>query len=187
MYTLMNLYINCCPRTDSRTRRLADALLATWEDYEELRLYEERLLPLDASRLARRDALLANKAYGDDSFRYARQFAAADQIVVAAPFWDLSFPAQLKVYLENIYVFGIVTRYDAYGNPVGLCKAKTLYYVTTAGGTFDGRFGYEYLKALAEGVFGISDVRLIMAEKLDIVGSDPQTILEKTIADYGLS
>ena len=48
-------------------------------------------------------------------FRYARQFAAADKIVIAAPLWDLSFPAQLKVYLENIYVTGIVTKYSDAG------------------------------------------------------------------------
>ena len=31
---------------------------------------------------------------------------------MAAPFWDLSFPAQLKIYIESIYASGIVTRYD---------------------------------------------------------------------------
>ena len=55
-------------------------------------------------------------------FCYARQFAAADRIVIAAPLWDLSFPAQLKVYLENIYVTGIVTKYSEAGEPVGLCR-----------------------------------------------------------------
>ena len=43
---------------------------------------------------------------------YAKQFAGADTIVIAAPFWDLSFPAILKTYIENIYVTGIVSRYS---------------------------------------------------------------------------
>ena len=129
----MTLYINACARPGSRTDRLARALLATLGDYEELRLYDLPLLPLNTERLARRDALLARRAYDDDFFRYARQFAAADKIVLAAPLWDLCFPAQLKLYLENIYITGIVTRYDEAGCPVGLCRAQKLYYVSTSG------------------------------------------------------
>lgn len=56
-----------------------------------------------ARDIAKRDALLAEKKYDDEMFRYARQFAAADRIVIAAPLWDLSFPAQLKVYLRCIW------------------------------------------------------------------------------------
>lgn len=121
----MILYINCCARRDSRTDRLARALLEKLGDYEELRLYEEPLRPLEAEDLARRDELLARKDYGNGMFRYACQFAAADTIVVAAPLWDLSFPSQLKVYIENIYVTGVVTRYDESGQPVGLCRGRS--------------------------------------------------------------
>ena len=97
-------------------------------------------------------------------FRYARQFAAADRIAIAAPLWDLSFPAQLKVYLENIYVTGIVTKYSEAGEPVGLCRASEFYYVTTSGGPFDGRFGYDYWKTIAQDCFGIPTVKLLEAE-----------------------
>ena len=55
----MILYVNCCPRENSRTDRLARALLDTLGAYEQLRLYDEPLRPLDAARLAARDALLA--------------------------------------------------------------------------------------------------------------------------------
>ena len=41
----------------------------------------------------------------------------ADTIVIAAPFWDFSFPAALKIYIENIYVTGIVSRYGSDGRP----------------------------------------------------------------------
>ena len=40
-------------------------------------------------------------------FDLASQFQQADEIVIAAPYWDLSFPAILKLYLENIYVTGV--------------------------------------------------------------------------------
>ena len=120
----MTLFINCCPRGESRTEKLARALLKALGEYEELRLYDEPLHPLGGADIAKRDALLEEKKYDDEMFRYARQFAAADRIVIAAPLWDLSFPAQLKVYLENIYVTGIVTEYSEAGKPVGLCRAN---------------------------------------------------------------
>ena len=183
----MTLFINCCPRGESRTEKLARALLKALGEYEELRLYDEPLHPLGRADIAKRDALLAEKKYDDEMFRYARQFAAADRIVIAAPLWDLSFPAQLKVYLENIYVTGIVTKYNEAGKPVGLCRANELYYVTTSGGPFDGRFGYDYWKTIAQDCFGIPTVKLLKAENLDIVGADAEKIVDDAIKAYGLA
>lgn len=177
----MVLFINCCPRKDSRTKRIADALLTELGDYEEVNLYEINPLPLDESRLCKREELLRNGQLNDAEFALARQFAAADRIVIAAPFWDLSFPSKLKLYFENIYIVGIVSVYDENGRPKGLCKGQELYYVTTAGGPYDGRFSYEYVRSLCNDYFGISKVSLIKAEMLDIVGNNPERIIEKTI------
>ena len=163
----MTLFINCCPRGESRTEKLARALLKALGEYEELRLYDEPLHPLGRADIAKRDA--------------------ADRIVIAAPLWDLSFPAQLKVYLENIYVTGIVTKYSEAGKPVGLCRANELYYVTTSGGPFDGRFGYDYWKTIAQDCFGIPTVKLLKAENLDIVGADAEKIVDDAIKAYGLA
>jgi len=38
------------------------------------------------------DALIAAGSFDDPMFALARQFAAADEVVIAAPLWDLSFP-----------------------------------------------------------------------------------------------
>lgn len=95
------------------------------------------------------------------------------------------FPAQLKVYLENIYVTGIVTKYSEAGEPVGLCRASELYYVTTSGGPFDGRFGYDYWKTIAQDCFGIPTVKLLEAENLDIMGADAEKIVDDAIKAYG--
>ena len=107
--------------------------------------------------------------------------------MIAAPYWALSFPAQLKIYIENIYATGIVTRYGADGRPEVMCRAEELIYVTTSGGPFDGRFGYGYVKALAEDYFGIPATRLLLAEGLDIQGNDPEAILQKVMAENGLT
>ena len=45
----MTLYINCCPRMNSRTDRLARALLKKLGEYEELRLYDEPIRAMDPS------------------------------------------------------------------------------------------------------------------------------------------
>ncbi len=179
----MVLYINACVREDSRTDRLAKALLKKLgEDYIELYLPGENLQALSRERLDKRTELINKGDFSEPMFRYARQFAAADKIVIAAPFWDLSFPAILKLYAENIYVTGIVSEYGPDGMPRGLCRAEKLYYVTTAGGPYIADFSYGYWKSLAEQCFGIKTTELIKAEMLDIVGNDPEKIITDAIA-----
>jgi len=121
----MILYVNVCVRRESRTNRLAAALLRQLGGaYEEVRLAEEPPAPLSAAALDRRTALIEAGDFSDPMFRHARQFQAADVIVIAAPYWDLSFPAVLKTYLENVYVTGLVSVYGTDGTPRGLCRAK---------------------------------------------------------------
>ncbi len=177
----MTLYIDCCARENSRTRRLAKVLLDRLGECEELYLYKEDLHHLDSCGLAERERLLQNGELNAPRFKYARQWAGADNIVIAAPFWDLSFPSVLKTYIENIYVTGIVSRYSEDGRPVGLCKANRLFFVTTAGGPLDERYGYEYIKTLATDYFGIKKVMLIKAEMLDVIGFDAEKILQDAI------
>ena len=176
----MTLYINCCVREESRTDRLARAVLQKLGgNFTELKLYEENLKPLDRGTLNKRTALIEQGDYSDPMFDYAKQFATADNIVIAAPYWDLSFPATLKIYIENIYVTGIVSAYNENGLPVGLCKAKELYYVTTAGGPYDPTYSYGYIESLAKKFFGIPETHLIEVEMLDIEGYDAEEILKR--------
>ena len=175
----MTLYINACVRKKSRTDELARELLnVLGVSYTERRLTDEPLLALSEERLAYRTEQLAKKNFCDPIFSYAREFANADIIVISAPFWDLSFPTLLKLYIENIYAIGIVSQYNEDGTPQGLCRAHQLYYVTTAGGLYDPRYSYDYIKELCTKYCGIKDVRLIKAETLDIVGCDVSQILQ---------
>ena len=143
-------------------------------------LTEANIKPLDCELLAKRDQLLKSGKTDDELFIFAKQFAQADTIVIAAPYWDLMFPALLKIYLENITVCGLTFRYSEKGIPQSLCKAKSLYYVTTAGGYIgENNFGFDYVKALATGFFGINDVKFFSAEGLDIYGADVEQIMQK--------
>lgn len=184
------LFINACVRKESRTRRLAESLLLTLnKPFTEVRLHEMTFPIADESFLDMRDRLISAGDYENTMFEPARNFAQAETIVIAAPYWDLSFPASLKQYLEQINVVGITFRYTEEGIPVGLCKAERLFFVTTAGGYYmPEEFGFGYVKALAQNYYGISDVRLIRAAGLDIDGADVEAILkdaEKEISIIG--
>ena len=183
----MTLYINACVRQESRTRRLAENVLGRLDEtMEEVRLEDIAFPAVDEAFLNRRDQLLQSGGYDDPMFDLARQFAEAEKIVMAAPYWDLSFPAALKQYLEQINVVGITFRYTPEGVPQGLCKAKVLYYVTTAGGAYvPDEFGFGYVKALAQAFYGIDEVRKIQAIGLDIDGADTEKILQDAIAALG--
>lgn len=175
----MTLFLNACVREQSRTKRLANCLLSTLDGpVTELRLDHLRFPVADGAFLEHRDALASAGRWDDELFTLARQFAAADEIVIAAPYWDLSFPAALKQYIEQINVVGITFEYTPEGIPSGLCKAKRLTYVTTSGGDYaPDEFGFGYVKALAQGYYGIEDVELFKATGLDLVGADVEQIL----------
>ena len=176
------LFINACVRPESRTLRLARRLLARLGEpakVTELELQRENLSSLAAGTLEQRETLLSRGETDSPMFRYARQFAAAERIVLAAPYWDLSFPASVKTYFEHITVNGVTFSYAADGRPVGHCRAKRLYYVTTAGGPLlPPNHGCGYVKSLAETFYGIGETVLFSAELLDVDGVDVEAVLQ---------
>ena len=174
------LYVNTCVRKESRTNRLAHSLLERLRgEVTEIDADLNGLKPLNEGSLKRREELTAAGNFAAGELGAAREFAAADIIVIAAPYWDLTFPSLLKIYLENVTVCGVTFYYTDEGIPKGLCRAKKLYYVTTSGGTIIHNFGYEYVRTLASEFYGIKDTRFISAEGLDIVGADAEEILLK--------
>ena len=179
------LLIDASVRDDSRTKRLTDALLEKLEGtVEEVRLENIDFVKTDQDYLNKRDFLIRKGAYDDEMFSLARQFASADTIVIAAPYWDLSFPASLKQYIEKVNVSGLTFKYTDDGYPVGLCKARKLYYVMSVGGCFvPEEYGYGYIKTLANSFYGIEDIKLIAAYGLDIDGADPEAIMQEAISN----
>ncbi|MBR0396655.1 MAG: NAD(P)H-dependent oxidoreductase [Eubacterium sp.] len=179
------LFIDACARKESRTRRLTESVLSHIEGrVTHLKLYEKEMFPLDENAINQRDECVACGSCEPDHLSFAKQFAAADEILIAAPYWDFSFPSLLKVYLENVTVNGITFTYTEAGIPKGLCKAGRLLYVTTAGGPItDASFGYGYVQALCSNLYGIADTEYLCAENLDIIGMDPDAILREAEAE----
>ncbi|MBR1605174.1 MAG: NAD(P)H-dependent oxidoreductase [Alphaproteobacteria bacterium] len=182
------LFINACVRSESRTHRLAEKVLQKLGgEFTEVNLEVENIAPLNSKTLEKRSKLVAEKKYDDDFFRYARQFAEAETIVVAAPFWDFSFPAVLKCYVEAISISGITFSYTEHGVQ-GLCKAKKLIYVATSGGFIpENNSGYGYFKDLATQLYGIKQTQFFKAEGLDIVGNDVEAIMQKALQEIDQS
>ena len=173
------LFINSCIREDSRTILLAKRELEKLGgNIKEIVLQNEDLKPLNGELLSLRDELIKNCQWNHSMFNNARDFAYADRIVIAAPFWDLGFPSILKIYLESILIAGITFKY-CNGIPHGLCNAKSVRYITTSGGPMYKDFGYSYIKALACDFLGIKDVSCVKAENLDIDYVQPHEFFEK--------
>ena len=183
------LFVDCCIRREnSRSKKLAEHFLAEIEktgeyEIETLCLMDEKLSYSAGEVFEKREELLAKNDLQDPYFRYAHQFAAADKIVIAAPFWDLSFPALLKVYIENICIEGITFSAGEQGLK-GLCKADHMVYLTARGGIYtdsDLELGSKHLEKMAV-FFGIDRYDCVAAEGLDIGVWPVEELLDKAKA-----
>ena len=157
----------------SRTRALAEAFLSAFREshpgaeVETVTLEALDLKPFLPAALNQRDELASVGAFGAPVFDLARQFQAADKIVAAAPFWDMSFPAVMRTYIEYISANGLCYHYEA-GGCHGDCRADRLAYLTT-GGDFEqpDSLGVLYWKQLAK-MFGIPRFDYVFAGGLDV-------------------
>lgn len=189
------LFIDACVnRGISRTEQLAQTLLKKMNqngeyEIETLNLEDEDLKLFTGKESALRESLTRAGNFEGPLFIYAKQFAAADRIVVAAPYWDFSFPARMKCYLEQICVTGLTFTFSSKGIPGGLCHADSLHYVTTSGGSIgELNLGYEYLEKLCKVYYGINETVCYTAEGLDIEGNSVEDIMkeaeEKAVQKY---
>ena len=171
------LFVDSCISqrgADSRTRAVADAFLDTFRanhpGAEVETVTPEQLLalkPFDVEMLNDREALAGAGAFDAPVFDLARQFRGADAVVVAAPYWDLSYPAALRTYVEYISAVGLTYHYEADGCH-GDCKAQRLVYLTS-GGDFEHEdsIGVLHWRQLC-GLFGVKRFDYVFASGLDI-------------------
>lgn len=183
------LFINACVRgEESRTLALARTFLAEYraahpeDEITERNLMEERIQPLYPEVKAEKDALWAAGRLDAPMFAPARQFAQADKIVIAAPLWDMAYPAILRIYTEAISVINILFRYTESGQCVGMAKADKLLFISTRGSDFSTpemvgmECGAYHLKALCA-MYGIPQFESIVAQGLDDIRNDAQALL----------
>ena len=188
----MLLFVNACFRAESRTERLARMWLerrAYEGEVVELDLAKVDIRPLDVDGANPIDAYnqsVATATYEHPMFRYAKDFAQAGEIVIAAPMWNYSMPAKLGDYLELVCSQGLTFDIDEQGNYVSLTKAKRLTYIQTAGGPAvapqdDHSFGY--VRTLAERFWYTPRVELVAAWGLDGLDVDVDALLAEALGE----
>ena len=182
------LFIHACVRSESRTYKLAKEYLEACIGKEQYKVKERdvtklKLLPMGEEDIKERDEAINRHDYTDEDFTYAKEFAAADRIVIAAPYWDCSFPSFLKLYFEHIMVQGIVLGYSETGETLKLCKTDSLTYITTSGGLIREKSSVQdQIEELAD-LLGIGNVKFYCAEALDIYPNRVEDILKEKLEE----
>ena len=96
--------------------------------------------------------------------------------MVAAPFWDLTFPAALRTYIEYISANGLTYHYEADGCH-GDCRAEKLAYLTSGGDLEQPEsLGVLYWKQLCA-MFGSPAFSYVFAGGLDLDPAKTEEIL----------
>ena len=172
------VFIDATMREESRTRRIALPIISELSgryDIETIRLDGAGFPVVDGRILHDRDCGIVPVEYADMS----RRIAAADRIVIAAPFWDMSFPSALKVFFENMSLFHITFDSDD-RQCYGLCRCSRVLYITTRG--MDIHTGdplaqaTPYIRALSH-LWGLGELYVVSAENLDY--STPEEVGRK--------
>ena len=172
------IFINACMRAESRTRRIANPIVA-----ELCRKYTIETVDLSRDKYPVADNdTIENRSHGivpAEHAALAKKIAEADRIVIAAPFWDMSFPSALKVFFENMSLFGVT--FDSNDKECyGLCKAEKVMYITTRGMDISTGDPLEqatpYIKALSH-LWGWGELTVISAQNMDY--SSPEEIEER--------
>lgn len=177
------LFIDSAFRDGSRSRYLAEYYIEKFHSadcVERVDLGDHCPAPLDRESLRVYNQAVASADYQEKLFDCAKQFAAADVILIAAPFWNYSIPAALHAYLELVCSQGVSFAIDEKGNYFSLCRAKKLVFFTTAGGYIpEINCAFGYIQALCKAFWHIDDVKCYQAEALDIIGTDVEAALAK--------
>ena len=179
------IYIDACMRAGSRTRRIARPIMTELRKryaVETVDLTRNEYPVVDNYTLEDRNQGIVPSEHS----ALAKRIAAADRIVIAAPFWDMSFPSALKVFFENMSLFGIT--FDTNDKECyALCKAEKVMYITTRGMNIANGDPLEqatpYIKALSH-LWGLGELTVISAQNLDYsTPEEVEQMIDKAVAE----
>jgi FMN-dependent NADH-azoreductase len=122
----------------------------------------------------------------DRLWAHAGHFASFDRYVFVTPMWNLSFPAEVKMYIDAICIAGQTFQYSATG-PVGLLKGKKCLNINSSGGFHSGKeddHSVPYLKSIMR-FLGVDDFSTIVIEGVD-AQSEREQEFRKLAADQAV-
>lgn len=174
------IYVNAIIRKDeSRTKRLADGIISSIKDEVELKEINLNELPLNPyNEVTYEDKV--NNGTEELFYNLSKEIAECDGLIIASPFWDMSFPSLLKSFLEKISLFDVMFVSDD-KRCIGIAKCPFMYYIVTRGMDIeDGdelEQGTPYLKALCW-LWGIKIFKVTSASNFDYL---PNDVIDKEI------
>ena len=183
------IVIDACVRQDqSRTWRIAEPIVDALMKRYETTVYHlpemEYIAPLNPGTFAER----GNGETPQWAIDCAKTIAEADRILIAAPFWDMSFPAVLKAFFEQTSLYDI-TFADNGKECVGLCKCEKVLYITTRGMDISTGNPLEqatpYIKALSS-LWGLGEVITLAAQNMDYTNEEKNGLKIRETIKEGL-
>lgn len=170
------VYLNCCIRGDeSRTLKIASPIIEDIKKYAEIIEINVAELDLKPYNKERYDSKVKGN-FNPEYFEYSKLISESDGLIIASPFWDMSFPSQLKTFLEAVSLFDVMFVSND-KECIGIAKCPFLLYITTRGMNISLGDKLEqatpYLKALCW-LWGIKQFECIDASNFDYL--DQQSI-----------
>lgn len=191
------LYVkaNAKPEGTSRTFKVSNSFVKAYKELHPddeiitLDLYKEDLpfLQIEDIQSINNNNVELLQDKNHPAFKYAHKLLEVDKIIIAAPFWNLSFPAILKAYLDCVIVGGITFKYTPEG-PKGQCFGKKAIHFVTRGGEYSKEplsayeLGDRYLRTVFAFV-GITEFTTYALENMDRSHTNVEELLEKAIKD----
>ena len=118
------------------------------------------------------------------SNRYVDQLLASHQILITTPMFNLSIPAALKAWIDQIVRVGRTFGFAKAGGFEGLAGGRKVTVIVASGSDFrpgTPGFGYNfaepYLRAVL-GFIGLTDVTFVYAHSMNQEAAKPQVVAE---------
>lgn len=131
------LVIDSCIREESKTRmilnKFTDILKQQFNDINTIYLNNnKKLVPLSDTLLEKRNNDILKMDFKDEYYDFAKAIKDCDVVIVAAPFYDLCFPAVLKTFIEQTLVYNLT--FENMENGIkGLTNCKKMIYFAVRG------------------------------------------------------
>jgi FMN-dependent NADH-azoreductase len=173
------LYIKATPKLneDSWTLKMSEFFIREYiqchplDEVTVLSLYDE-----DIAFLSERDLYDMMQADKGEFANYVDQFLQHDKYVIAAPFWNGSFPAIFKAYLDRIITVGKTFSYTDEGIKPILSGRPSLFFMARGGVYSEGplaefEFGWRYWQAIATTFLGL-DTKAHLLEGTEVFAAE---------------
>lgn len=174
--TLLFVTANPKETSESYGLQLAETFLEAYKEenpsdtIERLNLFEENIPPLEKAALAMWEQQGQAKPDHMEEVTnpYVEQFLRAERIVIVTPLWNMSFPPQVKAYVDQLIVPDKTFRFTDKGI-MGLMQQKKMVHIQSRGGVYSEgplqkfEHGDSYLR-LIFGLIGLKDYHHLFIE-----------------------